>query len=230
MQKQNRMTFRLLAAVLAAGALTATADDVKDVLARMDREAAGFHQISARLKKTEFTAVVDDVSVESGRMWLLRKGHAVTMRVEIDVPQPKSVGVVESRAEVYYPKMNTVQIYDLGKAGALVDQFLALGFGSLGSDLQKNYTVKLDGEETINGEKTTRLRLTPRSAKVQEQIKEVELWIPLNAGHAVQQKVTEPGGNYHLFSYAEMKLNPGLPESAFRLKLPPDVKKEYPQK
>lgn len=224
------MTFRLLAAVLAVGALPAAADDVKDVLARMDREAPTFHQITGKLKKTEFTAVVDDVSEESGRMWLRRTGNKVAMRVEIDVPQPKSVGVEENSASIYYPRMNTVQIYDLGKAGALVDQFLAIGFGSSGKDLQKNYAITVGGEENVNGEKTTRLTLVPKSAKVLEQIKNVELWIPLKAGHPVQQKVIEPGGNYYLFTYSELKLNPDLPEGEFRLKLPRDVKPEYPQR
>ncbi len=224
------MTSKLLAAVLAVGALPAAVDDVKDVLARMDQEARTFHQIAGKLKKTEFTAVLDDVSAESGRMWLLRTGHNVTMRVEIDVPQPKSVGVEGSSASIYYPRMNTVQIYDLGKAGALVDQFLAIGFGSSGKDLQANYTITLGGEETVNGAKTTRLKLVPKSPKVLDQIKSVELWIPLNAGHPVQQKVIEPGGNYYLFSYSELKLSSDLPESAFRLKLPSDVHKEFPNK
>ncbi len=224
------MTFRLLAAVLAVGVLPAAADDVQDTLARMDREAKTFRQIAGKLQKTEFTAVLDDVSKESGRMWLQRTGGKVTMRVEIDVPQPKSVGVEGNSASIYYPKMNTVQIYDLGKAGALVDQFLAIGFGSSGKDLQKNYTVTPGGEETVNGEKATRLKLVPKSAKVLEQIKNVELWIPLNAGHPVQQKVIEPGGDYYLFTYSELKLNPGLPDTEFRLKLPANVHPEYPNR
>ena len=196
----------------------------------MDREAAGFRDITGKLKKTEYTAVLDDTSVEGGQMWLRRTGHAVMMRVEIDVPQPKSVGVEGNSAEVYYPKMNTVQIYDLGKAGALVDQFLSLGFGSSGKDLQKNYSIAMGGEDNVNGQKTTRLELTPKDPKVKEQIKKVELWIPLDAGHPVQQKVTEPGGNYYLFTYSDLKLKSGQPESAFRLKLPANAKKEYPQK
>ncbi len=225
------MTFRLLGAVLVAGVLPVAADSVQAVMANMDREAKTFRGITAKLKKTEFTAVVDDTSIESGQMWLKRNGSAVTMRVEINVPQPKSVGVVKDSAQVYYPKMNTVQIYDLGKAGALVDQFLALGFGSSGKDLQKNYTVTLGGEDSVDGVKTTKLELVPKSPKVLEQIKKVELWIPVGAGHPVQQKVTEPGGNYYLFTYSDLKLNPqGLPESAFQLSLPPNVSKEYPQK
>jgi len=225
------MRFMFLAAVLAVAAIPASAaDSVTDVLARMDREAATFRDITGKLKKTEYTAVLEDSSVESGQMWLRRTGHSAMMRVEIDVPQPKSVGVEGNSAQVFYPKMNTVQIYDLGKAGALVDQFLTLGFGSSGKDLQKNYSIKMGGEDSVNGQKMTRLELAPKTAKVQEQIKKVELWIPLTAGHPVQQKVTEPGGNYYLFTYSDLKLNSGLPESAFRLKLPANVTKETPQK
>jgi outer membrane lipoprotein-sorting protein len=224
------MIFRILVALLVAALMPAMADSAQDLLARMDRDAAGFHEITAKLKKTEFTAVVDDLSVESGQMWLRRAGRAITMRVEIAQPQPKSVGVEDDKAEIYYPKLNTVQIYDLGKAGALVDQFLVLGFGSSGQDLLKNYAVTLGGEETVNGQRTTRLDLVPKSAKVLEQIQKVQLWIPPGAGYPVQQKIFEPGGNYYLFTYSDIKLNPGLPESAFRLKLPAGVHKEYPQK
>ncbi len=224
------MRFRLLAAVLAVGVLPAAADDVQDTLARMDREAKSFHQITGNLQKTEFTAVLEDTSKESGRMWLERASGKLAMRVEIDVPQAKSVGVEGNSASIYYPKMNTVQIYDLGKAGAMVDQFLAIGFGSSGKDLEKNYTVTAGGQDTVNGEKAIRLKLVPKSAKVLEQIKTVELWIPLKGGHPVQQKVIQPGGDYYLFTYSDLKLNPELAPDTFRLKLPGNVHKEYPQK
>jgi outer membrane lipoprotein-sorting protein len=227
------MTLRILTVALIASLVPAWAENLHDVLARMNREADSFRQITAQLKKTEFTAVLDDRSVESGKLWLARTGHKIAMRVDITQPQPKAVGVEGDAAQVYYPKMGktgTVQIYDLGKAGALVDQFLVLGFGSSGKELLKNYAVTLGGEETVGGQKTSRLVLVPKSAKVLEQIQKVELWIPLDAGHPVQQKIYEPGGNYYLFTYSDLKLNPGLPESAFRLNLPEGVHKEFPQK
>ena len=33
-------------------------------------------------------------------------------------------------SQIYYPKSNTVEEYDLGKERAMIDQFLLLGFGS----------------------------------------------------------------------------------------------------
>lgn len=224
------MNTKALAVALIAGALPAYCETVDAVLARMDKEAAGFRQISSKLKKSDYTAALNDSDSESGEMWLRRNGHDAIMRTEFALPQHRSVAVEGGKAQIYYPKIRTVQIYDLGKAGALVDQFLVLGFGSSGKEIAKNYTVALGGEEMVNGEKTTRLELTPKSSKVQDQIKKVELWIPQGAGHPVQQRVTQPNGDYYLFTYSDIKLNPGLADSAFRLNLPSDVKREYPQK
>ncbi len=221
---------KALFALLLTGVLPSFAETVDAVLARMDKEAAGFHQINAKLKKADYTAVLNDSDVEAGEMWLRRNGKEIVMRTDFSAPQNRSVGVEAGKAQIFYPKLNTVQIYDLGKAGVLVDQFLVLGFGSSGKDIAKNYNATLGGEEKLNGENTSRLELTPKSAKILDQIKKVELWIPQTAGHPVQQRVTQPNGDYYLFTYSDIKLNPGLPESAFRLNLPAGVKKEYPQK
>jgi outer membrane lipoprotein-sorting protein len=224
------MNTKSLAAILIAAAMPAFPETADAVLARMNNESSNFHQISAKLTKSDYTAVLNDAQSESGQMWLKRNGSDIVMRTDFSAPQSRSVAVGRGTAQIYYPKINTVQIYDMGKAGVLVDQFLVLGFGSSGKDISKNYIVKLAGEETINGEKASRLELTPKSPKVSDQISKVELWIPLNAGHPIQQRVTQPGGDYYLFAYSDIKLNPGLPESAFRLELPAGVKKEYPQK
>jgi outer membrane lipoprotein-sorting protein len=210
--------------------LPAAAETAEAVLARMDKEAASFRQITAKLKKTEYTAVLNDTTAETGEMWLERGGRGIVMRAEFAEPNARSVGVEGNRAQIFYPKIKTVQVYDLGKLGGLVDQFLVLGFGSSGKEILKNYTVAAAGEETINGEKTSRLELTPKVPKLTEQIKKVELWLPQDAGHPVQQRFMQPGGDYYLVTYSDIKLNPGLPGGTFRMNLPAGVRVEHPQK
>lgn len=206
------------------------AETIQAVLARMDKEAASFRQMTAKLTKSTFTAVLNDTSRESGTVWMKRSGRNVAVRAEMTGQDPRAIGLEDGKAKIYYPKINTVQIYDLGKERGLVDQFLALGFGSSGKDLATNYTVRAAGEEELNGQKTTRLDLFPKSQKVLEQVKKVELWIPLDAGHPVQERVLQPGDNFYLFTYTDVEINPNLPDSDFRLNLPPGVKKDYPQK
>jgi len=196
----------------------------------MDREAATFKNVTGTLKKVTFTAVLNDTATETGRMWLKRSGRTLIMRTDIDQPDPRSIGIEDTHAEIYYPKINTVQIYDLGKERALVDQFLLLGFGSPGKDLPQAYNVKLAGEETVGGVRASKLELIPKNPKVLDQIRKVELWIPPDSGHPVQQRFMQPGGDYYMVTYSDLKLNGALPDTAFRLQLPAGVKKEYPQK
>lgn len=211
-------------------ALTLAAENTDAVLARLDRESGAFRQITAKLTKATHTAILNDTTTESGRMWMRRAGKNIAIRTEIVDPEARAYSFEGNTGQVYYPKMNTVQVYDVGKSRSLVDQFLLLGFGTSGKELAKNYTVGATGEDVVKGRKATRIELVPRSAKVKEQITKVELWIPVDAGYPIQQKFHQPGGDYYLVTYSDVQLNPNLPEDAFRLKLPANVKREYPQK
>lgn len=205
-------------------------ESTRDVLARLDKDAAAFRQATARLTRATHTAVLNDTTTETGLMWLRRDGKHVVVRIEMSAPDVRSYSFEGTTANVYYPKLNTVQIWDLGKSRSLVDQFLLLGFGSSGTELAKNYSLKATAEELVGGRKATRLELVPKSAKVKEQFEKIDLWIPLDAGYPVQQKLYQPGGDYYLVAYSDVQINTNLPDPAFRLKLPPDVKREYPQK
>jgi outer membrane lipoprotein-sorting protein len=212
----------LLSSVLAA--------DLESVLARMDASAREFRSLSAKLKKTTFTSVLNESSVEEGTI-LVRRPSLKDLRMLIDFKEPdvKSVAYANKKWQIYYPKINTVQEYDFGKQGALVDQALLLGFGTAVADLRNGYTLKYLGEDAVDGHKTARLELIPKAPEAREHFTRVELWIA-EAGHPVQQKVVQPSKDYFLVTYSDMKLNPNLDVESLKLKLPKGVKKEYPQR
>jgi len=49
-------------------------------------------------------------------------------------------------------------------------------------------------------------------------------------GYPIQQKFYQPAGDYMVFTYSGIKINPDLADSALKLHLPKNVKREYPQK
>ncbi len=220
----------LLAATLLAGA-AAHASSLEEVIARMDKSAAGFRGLKASVKVTEYTALVKETSEESGTITLFRpKPSDMRMLVEFTQPSARAVGYQNRKIQMYYPKLQTVREYDLGKQASLVDQFLLLGFGTPGSDLKKAYEVKFAGEESINGVKADRLELTPRSEEALKHVRRIELWVSQTDGIVVQQKVHQPSRDYKMFTYSDIKLNPSMTEDSVKLKLPKGVKKETPQK
>lgn len=200
------------------------------VTASMDRASAAFRDMSAKLTRVDHTAVINYTSQESGTVLMLRVSpRDVRLRMEFTEPDPRIVVFEKATAQIYNPRIQTVQVYDLGKQRSLVDQFLLLGFGTSSSELAKSYHLKVTGEETVAGEPATRLELVPRTAAVKEHLKRAELWITA-AGYPVQQKFHRPSGDYTLVTYSDVQLNSGLTESALRLSLPKGVKTLYPQK
>lgn len=200
-------------------------------MAKLDTAAAQFRSMTADLKQTSFTAVLNESTTASGSIKLQRsKPKDLRMLVEFITPDPKTVFYENRKLQIFYPKIQTIQEYDLGKQASLVDQFLLLGFGSSSNDLKANYEVKYLGEDSVNGEKTQHLELTPKSKEALQHVKKLEIWIADSTGQPVQQKVFQPSRDYILITYSNMKVNPALAPDAVRLKTPKGVKKEYPQK
>jgi outer membrane lipoprotein-sorting protein len=223
--------------VLFTGILGATLGIAADglletTLAKMDQAAATFKDLSADLSRTHHTAVIGENTVDSGTIYIRRpKAHELLMRFDIQKPDAKQVSLDTRRAQIYYPKTQTVQIYDIGKYKRLADQLLLLGFGTTSKELEAAYTVAPGGPELLNDQKMTRIDLTPKSNETH--LTKVELWISDTTGLPLQQKLYWPGpngGDYDLATYSHMRINTNLSDSAVKLNLPSNVKREYPQK
>jgi outer membrane lipoprotein-sorting protein len=217
--------FALLALSAASG------QSLESVLASMDRAAAAFRSMSAEVKRLSHTAVINENTVDTGTMLLKRsKPREMRMLIDLREPDPKTVALAGKKLEIYYPKINTVQEYDVGKHRAMMDQFFLIGFGTSGKELAASYTIKLLGSESVAGQKAAHLELIPKSKEVLQHLKKLELWVAEATGYPVQQKFFLPANDYMLVTYTAMKVNPDLADSALKLKLPGGVKREYPQR
>jgi outer membrane lipoprotein-sorting protein len=89
--------------------------------------------------------------------------------------------------------------------------------------------VKYLASETANGVKTDKLELIPKSERFRNTIARIWLWIDPERGITVQQKLFEPGGDYRLAMYSEIKINQKLPDDVFKLKTTTKTKFVSPQ-
>lgn len=232
--KQNCMRLRLPILLLWCASLAVPAwpgEPLKDVLARIDKSAGEFRGMTATLTKVSYTAVIQDKTEEQGTITMrIGKGKEMEVKIDFTKPDPKTWAFHNRIAEEYLPKIKTVRQYDLGKHSALINQYLLLGFGSSSKELLRNYTMKVSGEEAVEGQKTTKVELIPVSEQARQYLKSVEIWFAANSGNPVQQKFYQNSGDYYLVTYSGTKLETNLADAAVRLKLPPGVKREYPQR
>ena len=210
--------------------LPAATDSLENVLERMDRAASSFKALSADVKSVQHTAVINEDNIDIGRMLLKRSKRDMRMLVELTAAGPQVHRHPGHKVEIYYPKRNAVEEYDIGQRRELLDQFLLIGFGTSGKELSAAYNMNVLGGDTVAGQATTHLELVPKSPEVLKNLKKLELWIPESEGYPVQQKFYLAGGDYKLVTYTNVKVNPPLTDADLKLKAPKNVKRVSPQK
>ena len=229
---QTRLRGFVVCLFLAAPAAIAAADDVQQVLARMDKAASEFKSMTAQVAYVTHTDVLNEDDKESGTVTMKKvQPGEVQGRVDFTVPDSKIITFEKRKFQEYLPKINTLQVFDLTKHGEQLDKFLMIGFGTSGTELAKDYDVSVLGTDNAKGPAGIHLQLIPKTADVRQYVQKLELWIPEQGDpYPSREKILEPSGDYRLVTYSETKINPPLQPDALQLKLPPGVKTEYPGK
>ena len=141
-------------------AQTSTNWTLEGVLRMLDKSVQDFHTLTADIEHIKYTAVVKDTSTETGQIFVRRDDK---MRIDFQKPDPRTILRNGDSLYIFTPKINRVEEYIIGKHRAFADQYLALGFGTKGDTLKKNYVLTLIGEEDFDSRKTVVLELTPKS-------------------------------------------------------------------
>jgi outer membrane lipoprotein-sorting protein len=213
------VSFSLLAAVPGSSAPRRHKHGVApftEILARMNDSAKHLWSLTSNLEYTTVTVLVDDKSTEYGELFF-RKDKKTEILIKFEKPDPKVILFKRNRAEIYNPKINQIEEYDVEPRSELVQQFLLLGFGTEVAELKKSYDLKLVGEEEIQDDTAAVLELTPLRKDVAGQLSKVELWISEDSWLPVQQKFFQPGGDYLVARYSGTKVNRDLPASTFQI-------------
>jgi len=192
------------------------------VLTQMDAAARNFRTTEASFVTDQYYEVIkaiDETARQKGKIYFRREGGEIEMAADIVETDKKYVLYSGGKVQVYHPKIDQVEEYNPGKNRSDVESFLVLGFGGGGHDLLKSYDVKFLGSVAANGIKAEELELIPKSARLRNNIARILLWIDPDRGISVQQQLFEPGGDYRLAKYSEIKINQKkFPEDVFKLK------------
>jgi outer membrane lipoprotein-sorting protein len=200
---------------------------LEGVLSMLDRAAQDFHTLTADIEHMKYTAVVKDTSTETGQIFVRRDDK---MRIEFQKPDPRTILRNGDSLFIFTPKINRVEEYNIGKHRAFADQYLALGFGTKGDTLKKNYIVTLIGEEEFDSRKTVVLELTPKSEQARSQIARIRMWIDEASWLPVQQKFFETSSDdYFLSHYTHVMKNLKINDAKFKPDWPKSVKVEKPR-
>jgi outer membrane lipoprotein-sorting protein len=188
------------------------------VLKKMDEASARFQSAQADFVFDQYQKVVDETDTQKGTVYYRRNGQQIEMMAEFKEPERKYVLYKDGKLEVYEPKIEQVMQYSTGQNRDQVESFLVLGFGGSGEDLKKSFDVSYQGEETVDNIPTAKIHLVPKNEKTRANFPEIILWIGLDNGISVQQKLMQAQGDYRLAKYSGINLHPKIGNDVFKLR------------
>jgi outer membrane lipoprotein-sorting protein len=162
------------------------------VLHQMDVASAKFQSAQADFKWELYERVVKQTTTQTGSIYFLKKGSATQMGAKILPPTAKTYDYKNGLLRIYDPGTKEVtKVSSQGKE-AQVQSFLTLGSGGSGSDLAKNWTIKDQGTETIDGVSTAKLDLTPKDQSVANMFTHITIWVDTSRDISLRQKFFTP--------------------------------------
>ncbi len=211
------------------GAVGAESGDLATVLAKMNQSSKGFKTAQADFESQSYQKLTDDTDTQKGSIYFRKIKGSLDAAFDIGGPAPKQVVYKDGKLQIFEKNINQVTERNVAQNKSDVEAFLSLGFGASGDDLKRDYDIKMDGWETVDGVKTAKLDLTPKKLKVQQTYNRIILWIDPERDVLLKQQFFEHSGDYRLAHYTNIKLNGKISNDVFRLKTNGDTKTVKPQ-
>ena len=194
------------------------------VLDRIDEAGQSLNSMKADITQKKWTDILAEFdSGETGDLSFLRSGQDLYLRKDITAPTENSLVIKGGEVVFYQPGIKQAQQYQLGENKDKAE-YLLLGFGTDKDAIKDIYDLELLGVETLNGSKTYKIQMDPKSEKVSAFFVRIVLWIDAEMWVPVQQKLVEPTQDYLLITFNNIRLNANVRKSEFDMKLPGDVK------
>lgn len=198
---------------------------LETVLHQLDKASTDFKSTEADFVWEQYQKVVDETDTQKGKIFFLRRDKDNThMAANVMEPDKKDLVFADGKLRFYQPRIDQLTEYDAGKNKGEVEAFLVLGFGGRGHDLAKSFHVKFIAYETVDGVRTAKLELDPKSPKVKNNFAQIILWVDPARGVSLRQQFIEPSGDYRLAHYTNFKMNGKVGDEVFKIKTTPKTK------
>lgn len=195
------------------------------ILNKMEKAHQEMKSLKAELVQQKTNTQLGITDTEFGM--LLYKPRAGStkgkFRIDYSKPSPNIVSIVGENFVFYQPRLNQALKMPVAKAakGRTGGYAQLVGLDVSVKSLAANYNFEYVKEETLNGQPTTVLRLTPKSGG---QFASIEIWVHNQISLPIQHKFVERNGDYTIVTLKNIQLNSNIPDTAFNVNIPSGTK------
>jgi outer membrane lipoprotein-sorting protein len=195
--------------------------ELRQVLKQLEDRGRDFENFSARFTQKKYTAVLKEFDApESGIFLYARaKDGSALLRQEVQSPSNRVLTIKGGVATVYQPKLRQAQVMNLGKNKDKAE-YLAIGIGQSPAKLEQTFNMAYAGTEKVGNVVCSILTLKPKNPSAAAYFSSITLWVAKPSGVPIQQKLTEPNGDYLLVNFTQEKVNTKISAASFEAKLP----------
>ena len=206
---------------LAQSSLSAEAGKV---LSRMDARSRTLNTLTADLKQTKVTIVVDDVSEKTGKLYYKKSPQKSAFMVNYESPDSRTLLLERGKVSILEPRIKRYQEIYTGNGSATAELPL-FWIGRSSRTIRRDYDVRHIKTEQIDGRSTSLLELNPRSTATQGMFSQILLWVDHEYWIPVQTRLIEASEDHLTLLLSNITINPRLPNRVFELQVPQDFER-----
>ena len=206
---------------LAQSSLSAEAGKV---LSRMDARSRTLNTLTADLKQTKVTIVVDDVSEKTGKLYYKKSPQKSAFMVNYESPDSRTLLLERGKVSILEPRIKRYQEIYTGNGSATAELPL-FWIGRSSRTIRRDYDVRHIKTEQIDGRSTSLLELNPRSTATQGMFSQILLWVDHEYWIPVQTRLIEASEDHLTLLLSNITINPRLSNRVFELQVPQDFER-----
>ena len=195
------------------------------ILNKMEKAHQELKSLRAELSQQKTNSQIGITDNEYGSLIYKPSAGRAKGKLRIDYTRPSkdTIALVGDNVVFYQPRINQVFKSTLAKAakGKIGGFSQLIGLDGSIKSMASNYNIEFLKDETINGQKTTLLRLTPKSPG---QFTAIDIWVNQQNWIPAQWKLVERNGDFTIVSLKNVQLNTPIPDAAFNVAIPSGVK------
>lgn len=206
---------------LAQSSLSAEA---RKVLSRMDAKSKTLNTLTADLKQTKVTIVVDDVTEKTGKLYYKKSPRKSAFMVNYEAPDSRTLLLERGKVSILEPRINRYQEIHTGN-GAATAELPLFWIGRSSRTIRRDYDVRHIKTDQVDGRPTSLLELNPRSTATQGMFSRILLWVDHEYWIPIQTRLVEASEDHLTLLLSNIKINPRLLDRIFKIEVPPDYER-----
>lgn len=198
--------------------------EARKVLSRMDARSRTLNTLTADLKQTKVTIVVDDVSEKTGKLYYKKSPRKSAFMVNYEVPDSRTLLLERGKVSILEPRIKRYQEIYTGNGSATAELPL-FWIGRSSRTIRRDYDVRHVKTDRVDGRPTSLLEFNPRASATQGMFSRILLWVDHKYWIPVQTRLIEASEDHLTLLLSNIKINPRLLDRIFKLKVPPDYER-----